>query len=151
MSLAIPEIFATERHELWYYIAGAVLFLLLGLISGYFIWRRSHLQFAEMRHEKTHAITALKKFSDEIEKEQKMLDDSAHEVVPAAKSKRKNKKIKEASKKPVRAPVPDEKTSSQDSTMAIEPPENPVAIAMRKDATGNPVASSGSSETDDEL
>lgn len=150
MLLAIPEIFTTEQHDLWYYVAGVVLFLLLGLIVGYFIWRRSHLQFAEIRHEKTNAIAALKKFSEELEGEQKMIDDSAHEdaAVVSARRKRKSKK---PLNKPVLAPVSDKETPSQDSTMAIEPPENPVAKAMRKDSAGKPISSSGPSEGDDEL
>ncbi len=152
--LAIPEFFVTNQHELWYYIAGAAIFLIVGFVTGYFVWRRSHLQFVEMRLERKHATEALERFSDEIERERRMLEDAGPEPevkVVSGRKKKNKKKGPEPAEVADEAPVSVAEMLSNDPTVAVEPPENPVAKAMRQDGNKLPNTIAESVKPEDDL
>ena len=44
LTISLPGFDGLEVDEIWYYPACAFAFFLVGLILGYFIWRKGHMQ-----------------------------------------------------------------------------------------------------------
>ncbi len=148
-AIALPESLAMDRELLLYYVSGATIFCVFGVLTGYFIWRRSHLQFAEIRRQNKQATEALKEFQDEIEGEKIMLEEFGAEIPSeelAAKKEKKRKKKKE--------PEPTVTEDVSGETSPIVPEENPVAKAMRRDSPKTkvqPAPVKKQDKTDDDL
>ena len=134
LALSFPDSWATDRHELWYYGVGALLFFFCGVVSGYFIWRRAHLQYGELRHEKECAATALEEFQKEIESEKYLLRDSARNGYPTLSPPEERAEKPEPEEK--EEPLPMKKTAKV--ATAVSPPviamKNPVAQGIEKDS-----------------
>ncbi len=156
-AISLPENLAMDRQELLYYLAGATIFCVVGILTGYFIWRRSHLQFAEIRRQNKQATEELNEFQNEIALEKKMLGDSGAENIPEEDSTKKEKKRKKKRKKKKAVESVAEKISDETSPVALV--ENPVAKAMRVDSPESDILPVGPvkthkkkrKETDDDL
>jgi len=153
-ALSLPETLAMDRQELLYYLAGATIFCVVGILTGYLIWRRSHLQLAEIRRQNKQATDELNEFQKELELETKVLGDSDAENISEEDSTKKEKKRKKK-KKPVE-PLAEE---ISDETSPVALVENPVAKAMRVDSPKSDILPVGPvkkgkkkrKETDDDL
>ena len=61
---------------LLYYIACALLFLLVGLFIGYLIWKRGVLQTIDLEADNNLSERALKRLEDELKEEDRVLSES---------------------------------------------------------------------------
>ncbi len=59
--------------QLGYYVFCAAFFVICGLISGYFIWRKGHMQTLDAESEIHRTAVELEKLSREIKKEETLL------------------------------------------------------------------------------
>ncbi len=69
-SFTLPGIDAISIEGKGYYVLCAILFLLLGLILGYFIWRKGHMQMLDAETEVRRTRKELDRLRDDLKAEQ---------------------------------------------------------------------------------
>ncbi len=57
----------------WYYAASAFLFLLLGLVLGYFIWKKGHMQMLDAEAEVRRTREELARLKEDLKAEENEL------------------------------------------------------------------------------
>lgn len=75
LSLSLPEFGGfPEAGGWWYYAVSALAFLLAGLICGYFIWRKGHMQTLDAESEVRRAAEDLARLKEDLDAETKGLE-----------------------------------------------------------------------------
>ncbi len=71
---SLPEFGGFPEAEGWYYVVSALAFALAGLICGYFIWRKGHMQTFDAEAEVRRAAEDLERLKEDLEAEEKALE-----------------------------------------------------------------------------
>ena len=66
----LPALDSLVGGEYWYYGVSAVAFTFAGLICGYFIWRKGHMQMLEAENEVRRTSEDLKRLQEDLEAEE---------------------------------------------------------------------------------
>lgn len=74
LALSLPNPRELLRMEIWYYAGCALIFLVSGLICGYFIWRRGHMQTYDAEAEVRRAAEELQRMQEDLRAEEKTLE-----------------------------------------------------------------------------
>jgi hypothetical protein len=61
----------------WYYVGCAALFLFLGFVLGYFIWKKGHMQMLEAEAEVRRTREALARLTEDLKAEESELGDAS--------------------------------------------------------------------------
>ena len=69
-SLSLPGLPEFEIDAKWYYAACAFVFLLFGMVLGYFIWRKGHMQMLDAEAEVRRTKAELARLKEDLNAEQ---------------------------------------------------------------------------------
>jgi hypothetical protein len=68
-SIPLPGLEGVSVDGRWYYAACAFLFLLLGLVLGYFIWKKGHMQMLDAEAEVRRTREELARLKEDLKAE----------------------------------------------------------------------------------
>jgi F0F1-type ATP synthase membrane subunit b/b' len=72
-SIPLPGFEGISVDGRWYYAACAFLFLLLGLVLGYFIWKKGHMQMLDAEAEVRRTREELARLKEDLKAEENEL------------------------------------------------------------------------------
>ncbi len=75
LSLSLPEFGGLPEAGSWYYAVCALVFTLTGVICGYVIWRKGHMQTLDAEAEVRRAAEELDRLKEDLKAEERGLEE----------------------------------------------------------------------------
>lgn len=75
-ALSLPDWGALDWGDIAYYAGCGFAFFTIGFATGYFIWRRGHMQLIDAENEVKNAADQLNRLQDDLKLEKSNLGDS---------------------------------------------------------------------------